>query len=413
MRILHVCPAYYPSFGGAETHVRELSERLAQKGHDVTVFTTFSLGLMGVKKHERLQKFEIVNGVKVRRFETWDGIRNVLRVAWKLPGSYRSLKYVLGSDRLQLLAEDPLHPQLLIEALRFGADVTTVVNWASSLASEVCLAKKIKQFPLVALPLFHTEELWSQSSLFRKMLGCCEAIVVNTVHEKEFVNSLTLNQNAVQVIGVGVDPKSFSARDGRSIRNRYGLGGAPIIGYMGRIAPNKGVIDLIRAMKFVRKWNPETRLVLAGYRLSPETRGDTDIMAALECLSPEERTRIIFISDFEETEKASIVEAFDVFAMPSVGESFGIAYLEAWMCRKPVVGARIGSTQCVIQDGVDGLLVNVGDIEGLAKSLITLLSDSKLRNKLGQVGYDKTLSQYSWDVITEKMANLYYRVARS
>ena len=412
MRILHVCPAYYPSLGGAETHIRELSERLARKGHDVTVFTTFSWGLMGFKKYEHLERSEIVNGVKVRRFETWDGIRNFLRVVWRLPGSYMSLKYLLGPDRLQLLAEDPLHPQLVVEALRFRADVTTVVNWASSLASEVCMAKKVKQFPLVALPLFHTEELWSQSELFPKMLSCCEAIVVNTTHEENFVKSRTLNRNTVQVIGVGVDPKSFSDRDGLAIRNRYGLGEAPVVGYMGRIAPNKGVIDLIKAMKFVSQWNPQTRLVLAGYRLAPESRGDREIREALECLSPEERARIIFISDFKETEKASIVDAIDVFAMPSIGESFGIAYLEAWMCRKPVVGARIGSTQCVIQDGVDGVLVDVGNSEGLAKSLINLLSDSKLRNKLGQVGYEKTLSQYSWDVITEKMADLYSRVAR-
>jgi glycosyltransferase involved in cell wall biosynthesis len=413
MRILHVCPAYYPSLGGAETHVRELSERLVRKGHDVTVFTTFNWGLMGFKRTERLERFEVVNGVKVKRFENWDGVRKFLRLAWRIPGSYRSLRYLLGRDRLQVLAEDPLHPQLLIEALRFRADVTTVVNWASSLASEICTAKKLKQFPLVALPLFHTEELWSQSGLFRKMLSCCEAIVVNTDHEKEFVKRLTRNQNAVQVIGVGVEPKNFLGADGLSIRNRYGLGDFPVIGYMGRIAPNKGVIDLIRAMKLVSEWNPETRLVLAGYRLSPEARGDRDIRAALECLSPEERTRVIFISDFEETEKASIVEAFDVFAMPSVGESFGIAYLEAWMCRKPVVGARIGSTQCVIKDGVDGLLVDVSDIQGLAKSLITLLSNSNLRRKLGQVGYEKTISQYSWDTITEKMANLYSRVARN
>src|SRR5262249_10194550 len=173
MRILHICPAYYPSLGGAETHVRELSERLAWKGHDVTVFTTYNWGLMGFKKVERLEKFEVVNGVKIRRFKNWNGVRNFLKVAWQLPGSYKSLKYLLGPARLQVLAEDPLHPQLFLEALRFRADVTTVVNWASSLAGEVCLAKKVKPFPLVALPLFHTEERWSQSDLFRNMLNCC------------------------------------------------------------------------------------------------------------------------------------------------------------------------------------------------------------------------------------------------
>ena len=366
---------------------------------------------MGNKKCDRLEKFEIINGVKIKRFESWHGITKLLKILWNVPGFYRSLRYLLGADRLQLLYEDPVHPRLLLEAVRFGADVTTIVNWSSNLASELCIAKKIKHFPLVALPLFHTEELWSRSSRFGKMLRCCEAIVVNTVHEKEFVKCLTPHHNLVEVIGVGIDPDNFSRRDGRSIRNRYNLGDAPVIGYMGRVDPNKGVIDLIKAMKFVWNWNPETRLVLAGRRLSPEKRSARDIVAIIESLSPDERARIVFISDFEETEKASIVESFDVFAMPSVGESFGIAYLEAWICRKPVVGARIGSTQCVIDDGTDGLLVDVGDIPALAEVLLTLLSDAELRKKLGNAGYEKTVSQYSWDGITDKIEELYSQIA--
>ena len=63
MRIAQVCARYYPYIGGVETHVREVSERLAKKAIEVEVLTTDSSG--------KLPKQEIINGVKIRRFKSW------------------------------------------------------------------------------------------------------------------------------------------------------------------------------------------------------------------------------------------------------------------------------------------------------------------------------------------------------
>jgi len=62
MRILQICPRYYPDIGGVEEHVKNISERLAKK-HDVTVFTT--------DPSRKLPKQETINGVKIRRFKSW------------------------------------------------------------------------------------------------------------------------------------------------------------------------------------------------------------------------------------------------------------------------------------------------------------------------------------------------------
>jgi glycosyltransferase involved in cell wall biosynthesis len=113
------------------------------------------------------------------------------------------------------------------------------------------------------------------------------------------------------------------------------------------------------------------------------------------------------IENFPESEKASLYEAFDVLALPSTDESFGIAYLEAWMCKKPVIGSRIGATECVIEDGVDGLLVEHRDHIDLGEKLIDLLSDQERRYRLGAQGYKKTVDSFTWPKVVKKVERLF------
>jgi glycosyltransferase involved in cell wall biosynthesis len=109
-------------------------------------------------------------------------------------------------------------------------------------------------------------------------------------------------------------------------------------------------------MKGVWQWNKEARLVLAG----PQADRQQQVDAFIASLTEFERKRIVLIDDFPDQEKASIFDAFDIFVMPSTAESFGIAYLEAWMLRKAVIGARIGPTRCVIDEGSDECLCQSG-----------------------------------------------------
>ena len=77
------------------------------------------------------------------------------------------------------------------------------------------------------------------------------------------------------------------------------------------------------------------------------------------------------------------------------------------MCQKPVIGARIGSTQCVIEDGVDGLLVDPMDPKDIASKIVELLSDRDKREKMGMAGYSKTLERYIWDKVVDRVETLY------
>ncbi len=69
------------------------------------------------------------------------------------------------------------------------------------------------------------------------------------------------------------------------------------------------------------------------------------------------------------------MDACDLLALPSVEESFGLVMIEAWMCGKPVIGADIPSTRCIIEPGVDGWIVEKFDSADLATKILDLLAD--------------------------------------
>ncbi len=404
MRILHIAPTYFPVLGGAELHLQKLSEGLASRGHQVTVLTAnvrsvWDLwpGICG-----GLPKTEVIESVQVQRFRPDGGPLGFVLGAWqRLPGGYRSSSLVFGKDGAGWLSEKPRLVQVIPYLLGAHTDIVTSANWYWPPAYHAYLARKLKRFTLVGIPLFHTAEAWCHRPIYPRMLAACDAVVANTAHEAGFIQERAVTR--VDVAGVGIDPGAFECRNGAAIRARYTLGTLPVVGFVGRQAANKGTTVLLQAMKAVWKWNPEVRLVFAGSRANP----DPEVERLVAGFAEFEKKRIVRIEDFPEEEKASIYDAFDVFVLPSVGESFGISYLEAWMCSKPVIGARIGPTQCVIDEGNDGLLVDPSDPQDIARAMIRLLSDGAERQRMGQGGRAKTLAQFTWDKVTDKVEKLY------
>jgi hypothetical protein len=166
-------------------------------------------------------------------------------------------------------------------------------------------------------------------------------------------------------------------------------------------------VCLVRAMQSVWRIVPEARLLLAGGVAEQSRESGRFLSVALDALSPDERSRIIMTGRFPDQDKAALFDALDVFAMPSLAESFGIVYLEAWMCRKPVIASRLGATEFVIDDGVDGDLVSPGDAGELAAAIVRLLGDRDRRQRFGAPGYAKTLARFTWDRVTDAVEHLY------
>lgn len=408
MRILHVTPNYYPALGGSDFHIKEISERLAARGHEVTVLT---LTYEGQPANPGPRATERVNAVAVRRVPANVGAYRAFNRFLEVRGAHRFLSALAGPGMVHLLSVTPLSLRAFLHTLRASADVMAVINWYHmGLAYQCCVAKRVNRIPLVGFPLFHLERAWSHVDVYTRLLNSCDAVLANTEYEKQYIARRVPRHAGLSVGGVGVDPGTFETSDAMRIRARYRIGDAPVVGYLGRIAANKGVARLIEAMRIVWATEPGAKLVLAGTGFPPNST-DSDIIRVFDSLSADEERRVIRITGFDEQEKPSIFAAFDVFAMPSVAESFGIAYLEAWMCNKPVIGARIGSTQEVIRDNVDGLLVDPESPRDIAAAILSLLRDPAKRTAMALSGRAKTLARFTWDQVTHRVEEVYLGLA--
>jgi glycosyltransferase involved in cell wall biosynthesis len=402
MKIVHLTPLYHPFRGGAEAFTKEVSERLVRRGHDVTV----------VVLNERMPQtgqlnaaMEVLNGVTVRRFDVAGRVQGLLAVAATTAVGRRALAWTAHGDAVESWARSPYGFAPALHAIRANPDVVAVINWYGGwLPLQASLARRLRRFALVGVPLFHTEGQWSREPLQGKLLQRFDALVAMTDHERAFMRPFT---DRARTIGVGIDETAFSTADGHAVRSRHGVGDAPLVGYIGRMVPSKGIDVLIRAMKEVWRQFPDARLLLAGGAAS---RSDLPLgfpSPSLDSLAASERSRVIITGPFSDDEKSSLFDALDVFAMPSRAESFGIAYLEAWLRRKPVIGARLGSTECIIDHGINGELVAPDDADELAACLLRLLRDPERRVRMGSMGYAKTIARFTWDKVTDAVERLY------
>ncbi len=159
------------------------------------------------------------------------------------------------------------------------------------------------------------------------------------------------------------------------------------IGGLGR---DKGTLHLLAACR--RLWE-------SGFRLELALVGTMEpaIKRAITRLPASWQEYCYCLGRISEVEKWSLLAAADILALPSRTESFGIVFLEAWLCRKPVIGARAGAIPDVVQHGKDGVLVEFGDVPGLADALRTLLTDPARAAQLGMQGYRKVQQCYTWD----------------
>jgi len=215
-----------------------------------------------------------------------------------------------------------------------------------------------------------------------------DQVLAQTSIERDYLIGRGVPAAKIIVVGPGVDPKNIKGGHGDSFRQRHGLDG-PIVFYIGVHAYDKGTVHLIEAMRLLWERGSKANLVLAGAHFPGFGR-------YLDSLPQEIRDRCLLLGHVDEEEKRDLLAAGDVFVMASRTDSFGIVYLEAWLYKKPVIGALSGGVPDVITHERDGLLVSFGDIAELARAIERLLHDKKLAERLGQVGYEKTMAQHTW-----------------
>ncbi|HET7082084.1 MAG TPA: glycosyltransferase family 4 protein [Candidatus Limnocylindria bacterium] len=204
------------------------------------------------------------------------------------------------------------------------------------------------------------------------------------------------------VIPNGVDLARFDLPPGAcALRREFGIpDGAPLLGVVARLEPEKGHRYLIEAMPAILRGAPETWLVIVG-----EGSLDAELRSLASALPAPARDSVIFTGRREDV--AAITAEIDVAVLPSLREAQGISILEAMARRKPVVASAVGGIPEVLTNGIDGLLVPPADPAALADACIRLACSPELRARMGEAGRATVEARFSLDAMVRQIEEVY------
>ena len=378
--------------------MQEISERLAGEGHNVSVYTTNAADIDYFFSDARVSVLdapfrEIIHNVNVTRWKILHPpFRKLLLSAIAMLPQWQT-KCLFHPYQM-------LVPQLLSKSLREkGFDVVhaTASPFTSLLFMGYNFAKT-NNIPYILTPFIHLgeegdvvirREHTKQHQL--KLLRKADALLVQTRSEGDFLAQSGNPEERIYHVGVGVNPNELAGGNGKRFRNLYSVSDEEkLLGHIARLDAHKGTLQLLEALQILLVENRKVKAVLLG---KPTPDFKKNWMRIPEII----KKNCIVLDYLDEEGKNDMLDAIDIFVMPSRVESFGIVYLESWLNRKPVIGADTTATREVIADGEDGFLVKFGDARALAEKISFLLDHPEVGNRMGEHGYKKTITQHTWD----------------
>ncbi len=412
MKILHVVQGYSPAIGGTERFVQKLSEQLArQYGDEVTVFTTNAAKnceVFWLQSEPTLPVgIEKINGVTVRRFPIFNKLGHVRHQLSKLADKV-NLPF---KDWFRALFNGPLVFDMTHEIANFKAEVIMASSFPFLHMHYALRGGQRSHTPVILCGALHVTDTWSfERPMLYQAIQQADGYIAHSTFERAYLIGRGMPASKIEAIGVGLDLAQFANADGAALRQTYGWGNAPVIAFVGQLTKRKGIHLLLAAMSHVWPTYPAAKLLLAG---APGTYMSQLAQTIAELKTKWGNNSIVLINNFSEQDKANIFAASDMLVFPSQEESFGIVFLEAWACRKPVIGLRVGAIPAVVTEGVDGWVVEPDNEAALAQTICQAIANPSQRAQLGEAGYHKVQQRYTWEIVAGKFREVYRRMAKS
>jgi glycosyltransferase involved in cell wall biosynthesis len=366
LRILFAAPAWWPAtaFGGPVVVARELTARLAARGHAVEVVTT---SLTGVDRGSSWQsREERHGGVRVRYLAT--------------PAHYRWMG---------------ITPTLPLELHRLERpDVVHVFGFRDPVTTGAAAWARLRGIPYVFEPLGMFRARLRKVALKRALDGtlyrgvaarAAAVVVASSTEGDDVAASEVVTRERIHVRGNG-----FPAPYDAAAAERAPLGipeGAPVLLYVGRIAAGKGIDHLVAALTEL----PDAHLLLIG----PDDRhgvAETLAVDRVHVLGPTDGPPLAYY------------RLADVFVLPSAGESFGMVAAEAAAGGTPVVVTDRCGVAELFREGE--ALVVPDDRRAILDSVRSVLAEPQLRARLAAGGVEAA-RRNSWDAVADRQEELY------
>lgn len=364
LKIGIVCPYSFDVPGGVQFHIRDLTEELIRRGHQVSV--------LAPAEGEDLPDWLVSSGRAVPiRFNG-----SVARLSFGPLSAARTRKWLEEGDFDVIHIHEPETPSLGLLAL-MNAEAPVVGTFHAALDRSVIRQKT--------------------AGLLQPFLERISArIAVSNEARRTLIEH---HAGDAVVIPNGVYTDHFASAE--PIQEWAATPERPVIVFLGRLdEPRKGLGVFSGAIENVLADFPGARFLVAG-------RGDAGSLGPVQARNPDS---VQLLGEITDSEKQSLLKGATIYVAPQLGgESFGIVLVEAMAANTTVVASNIPAFSAVLEEGAAGELFHVGDATDLARSIKRLLADPEENRSLAQRG-QLAARKYDWATVTEAVLSAYQAV---
>jgi len=248
---------------------------------------------------------------------------------------------------------------------------------------------------------------WPKKRLYR---------VLNFFLKDRFVRSLTVSHglareliegnfrpsSKVEVLHLGIKP--LYEGDPDELKYPGFNSSTPVIGTLSRLSVEKGLDRFIKAAAEVLKKIPSARFVICGH--GPDEERLKALARELSIDTRVEITSLPFTSDIKD-----VLKTYDIYVLPSLREGLPITLLEAMSMGRPAIASDIEGVREVIDNGVDGILVDTADAKAFAREIIRLCSDVPRATGMGRRGLEKIRSSFNVESEMRRLRDIYFEIS--
>ena len=368
----------YPTYGGSGAVATNLGLELAERGHEVH-FISYDQPFRLAHFHERIFFHE----VEMEDYPLFKHPPYSLALAVALHDAVR--KHELDLVHVHYAIPHATSAWVACEMLKGERDLKIVTTLHGT---DITLVGLHPSFQAI-----------TQFSILRSH----GLTAVSDFLKRETVRDFSVPESRIEVVPNFVNTRIY--RPGLEPCHRATLApdGEKIVMHISNFRPVKRVEDVVEIFARVLGEIP-SRLVLVGDGPDlPRARVKVEELGI--------RDRVVFLGEY--TPVQELLSCSDLFLLPSMSESFGLAALEAMACGSPVVASRVGGLPEVIMDGETGYLCEAGDIDEMAAASIKILSDDKHRKELSDAGRAFAVKHFSSECIVPQYEEYYRRILGS
>jgi glycosyltransferase involved in cell wall biosynthesis len=300
---------------------------------------------------------------------------------------------------------DPLALRRLVRLLR-DRKFDVVQSWIFAANTYGRVAARLARVPIV-ITTEMAVDLWkgkTERLVDRKLAPWCDTLVGNSNAVVEYYRALGIPEDRLTMIYSGIEGEEPPDVDRTAVRAEFGFEPtAPLVLFAGRLAEQKRIDDLLKALDLLHHVQPDLRTLIAG---------DGPLRSQLEATKQayDLDGLVLFLGHRDDVPR--LMAAADLVVLPSAYEGLPNLLLEAMRFRKPVVATAAPGTTEVVIDGQTGLLVPVGNPQLLARAIRDVIRDPALACRLGDAGRERVDREFRAQAMIDHFASLYEELAR-